>query len=163
MKPGTEKRTDYEYERNGVCNVFIANEPLAGKRFIEIRERKTRKDWAEFIKWITDEKYPAVKKITLVMDNLKTHTTGALYERYSPEEAKRLCDKFEFVYTPKHGSWLNMAEIELRILTGQCFKRRLDSVETMTKEVKAWEMHRNNKISKISWRFTTKDARIKKC
>jgi len=161
MKPGTEKRIDYEYERCGVCNVFLASEPLAGKRIIEIRVRKTRRDWAEFIKKIADEIYPNVKKITLVMDNLKTHTTGALYERYSPVEAKRLCNKFEFVYTPKHGSWLNMAEIELRVLSGQCLNRRLDTIEEMKKEVKAWEKQRNNKNSKISWHFTTKDARIK--
>jgi hypothetical protein len=161
MKPGTEKRIDYEYERCGVCNVFLASEPLAGKRFIEIRERKTRKDWAEFIKRIADEVYPDATKITLVMDNLKTHTTGAFYERYSPEEAKRLCNKFEFVYTPKHGSWLNMAEIELSVLSGQCLKRRLGSIDEMTKEVKAWQKYRNNKNSKISWQFTTKDARIK--
>jgi transposase len=161
IRPGMEKRIDYEYERFGVCNVFLASEPLVGKRIIEIRLRKTRRDWAEFLKKVADEIYPNVKKITLVMDNLKTHTTGALYERYSPEEAKRLCDKFEFVYTPKHGSWLNMAEIELRVLSGQCLNRRLGTIEEMTKEVKAWETKRNNKNSKISWQFTTKDARTK--
>lgn len=161
IKPGSERRIDYEYERCGVCNVFLVSEPLIGKRYVEIRIRKTRKDWAEFIKTIADELYPNAKKITLVMDNLKTHTTGALYERYSPEEAKRLSNRFELVYTPKHGSWLNMAEIELRVLSGQCLSRRLGSIEEMRKEVKAWERQRNNKDSKISWQFTTKDARIK--
>lgn len=161
MKPGTEKRIDYEYERCGVYNVFLASEPLKGKRFVEIKLTKTRRDWAEFIKKLSDEIYPNAKKITLVMDNLKTHTTGALYERYEPEEAKRICNRFEFVYTPKHGSWLNMAEIELRVLSGQCLKRRLGTIEEVTKEVKAWEKQRNNKDSKISWQFTTKEARIK--
>lgn len=161
MKPGTEKRIDYEYERRGVYNVFLASEPLKGKRFVEIKLTKTRRDWAEFIKKLSDEIYPNAKKITLVMDNLKTHTTGALYERYEPEEAKRICNRFEFVYTPKHGSWLNMAEIELRVLTGQCLNRRLGTIEEVTKQVKAWEKQRNNKDSKISWQFTTKEARIK--
>jgi len=120
IRPGREKRTDYEYERCGVCNIFMANEPLRGKRVVKITERKTRIDWAEFIKQIADDKYPKASKITLVMDNYNTHTAGSLYETYPPWEAKRICDRFEFIYTPKHGSWLNMAEIELNVLNGQC-------------------------------------------
>ena len=159
MKDGC-KLIDYEYTRKGVCNIFMANEPLAGKRMVKITQQKTKLDWAEFIKDILD-KYPDAKKITLVMDNLNTHKPSSLYERYSPQEAKRIWDRFEFVYTPKHGSWLNMAEIELNVLNGQCLNRRIDNVETVIKEVTAWENFRNNKNAKINWRFTTKDSRIK--
>lgn len=158
---GREARVDYEYFRCGVCNIFIATEPLRGKRGVKLTERKTRKDWAEFIKEIADEMYPKAKKITLVMDNYNTHSAGSLYERYSPEEAKRISDKFEFIYTPKHGSWLNMAEIELHVLSGQCLKRRIDNYKTLKAEINAWQNNRNSKNSKINWRFTTKDARIK--
>ena len=159
MKGGC-KLIDYEYARKGVCNVFMANEPLAGKRMVKITKRKTKKDWAEFIKEISEE-YPGAKKITLVMDNLNTHKPASLYERFSPEEAKEIWDRFEFVFTPKHGSWLNMAEIELNVLNGQCLNRRIDNMETVIKEVEAWQKHRNNKDAKINWRFTTKDSRIK--
>ena len=151
---------DYEYSRKGVCNIFIANEPLAGKRIVKVTKRKTKVDWAEFIKNI-DDHYPKAKRITLVMDNLNTHKPGSLYERFSPIEAKRIWDRFEFVFTPKHGSWLNMAEIELNVLNGQCLNRRIDNIETIINEVDAWQNHRNNKNSKINWRFTTKDSRIK--
>jgi transposase len=161
MQQGRERRVDYEYERCGVCNIFIANEPLRGKRLVKITERKARKDWAEFIKQIADEMYPKAKKITLVMDNYTTHTAGSLYETYSPQEAKRIWDKFEFVYTPKHGSWLNMAEIELHVLMGQCLNRHIDNYKTLKREVTAWQNNRNNKNSKINWQFTTKNARIK--
>ncbi len=154
------KLMDYEYSRKGVCNIFIANEPLAGKRIVKVTKRKTKVDWAEFIKDI-DDHYPKAKRITLVMDNLNTHKPGSLYERFSPIEAKRIWDRFEFVFTPKHGSWLNMAEIELNVLNGQCLNRRIDNIETITNEVDAWQNHRNNKNSKINWRFTTKDSRIK--
>jgi transposase len=160
MKPGAEKKEDYEYSRCGVCNIFMVNEPLKGKRHVKITEFKTKKEWAEFIKEISDLHYPKAKKITLVMDNYGTHTPGALYEIYTPKEAKRIWDRFEFVYTPKHGSWLNMAEIELNVLTGQCLNRRIDNMEEIKREVKAWENHRNNKDCKIEWRFTSKDARI---
>ena len=118
LKDGT-KLVDYEYSRKGVCNIFIANEPLAGKRIVKITKRKTKKDWAIFIKDIAIQ-YPDAKKITLVMDNLNTHKAGSLYEAFEPEEAKSLLDRFDFVFTPKHGSWLNMAEIELNVLNGQC-------------------------------------------
>jgi transposase len=139
----------------------MANEPLKGRRYVEITEQKTKVDWAKFIKKVADEMYPQASKITLVMDNFKTHSIGAFYEAFQPEEAKRLVDKFEFVFTPKHGSWLNMAEIELRVLNGQCLKRHIHSIEVMKKEVKAWQEYRNNQNAKIDWQFTTKEARIK--
>jgi hypothetical protein len=161
MKPGQEARVDYEYVRHGVVNIFMANEPLKGKRFVEVTEFKTKKDWATFIKGIADEQYPTAKKITLVMDNFKTHTASAFYETFEPEEAKRLWDRFEFIYTPKHGSWLNMAEIELHVLNGQCLNRHIPTMEKINQEVEAWTMHRNNQVHKINWQFTNKDARIK--
>lgn len=161
MKPGRVKKEDYEYERCGTCNIFMVNEPLKGKRYVEITERKTKKDWAIFVNKIANELYPDADKITLVMDNLNTHGTGALYEVFSPDEAKRLCDRFEFVYTPKHASWLNMAEIELNVLQSQCLSRKIDNIETVKKEVKAWYGVRNNMNAKINWQFKTKDARIK--
>lgn len=161
MSKGRETKVDYEYSRCGVCNIFIANEPLKGKRLVKVTDRKTKIDWAEFIKHISDEMYPEANKITLIMDNYSTHTTGSLYQSYSPQEAKRLCDRFEFVYTPKHGSWLNMAEIELNVLFGQCLSRHIDDIEIMKKEIDAWQNNRNNQNSKINWQFTTKDARIK--
>jgi len=128
MRPGQEARVDYEYIRHGVINIFMANEPLKGKRFVEITEFKTKKEWASFIKQIADKEYPKAKKITLVMDNFKTHTASAFYETFEPKEAKRLWDRFEFVYTPKHGSWLNMAEIELHVLNGQCLNRHISDI-----------------------------------
>ena len=161
MRKGQAARIDYEYERCGVCNIFMANEPLMGKRLVKVTERKTRKDWAEFVKQISDEMYPRAKKITLVMDNLSTHSAGSFYEAFPPKEAKRLYDRFDFVYTPKHGSWLNMAEIELNVLSGQCLKRHIGSIKIMQKEINAWQKRRNNKNVKINWQFSTKDARIK--
>lgn len=154
------KIIDYEYSRKGVCNIFIANEPIVGKRIVKVTERKTKTDWAEFIKDISDE-YPNAEKITLVMDNLNTHKAASLYEKFTPEEAKQIWDRFEFIYTPKHGSWLNMAEIELNVLSKQCLNRRIDNIDTLKEEVEAWQNHRNNKNSKINWQFTSKDARIK--
>jgi hypothetical protein len=139
----------------------MVNEPLVGKRHVKVTERKTKLDWAAFIREIADEQYPKATKITLVMDNLATHKPSALYEAFSPAEAKRIWDRFEFVYTPKHGSWLNMAEIELNVLTKQCLNRRIDNMETIKDEVQAWQAHRNGKKAAINWRFTTKDARIK--
>lgn len=158
--PGRVARHDYEYRRCGVCNIFLACEPLAGKRMVRVTERKTKQDWACFLEEIAD-RYESAKKITLVMDNLNTHEPGALYETFKPERAKELWDRFEFVYTPKHGSWLNMAEIELNVLTGQCLKRRIDNIEVVRKEVRAWQKVRNNKDAKVKWQFATKDARIK--
>jgi transposase len=161
MSPGFEKKYDYEYARCGVCNVFMVNEPLAGKRYVKVTDQKTKNDWAILIREIADNLYVDAEIITLVMDNLATHTAAALYETFEPVEAKRIWDRFEFVYTPKHGSWLNMAEIELNVLTKQCLSRRIDNKKTIMNEVKAWQNHRNNKDAKINWQFTTKDARIK--
>lgn len=161
IKPGCEAKQDFEYERCGVANIFMANEPLAGKRYVKVTERKTKTDWAVFIKEIADQYYPAAKKIRLVMDNLSTHKPAALYETFSPQEAKRVWDRFEFIYTPKHGSWLNMAEIELNVLMGQCLNRRIDNMEVMQQEAKAWQQYRNNKEATINWQFTNDKARIK--
>jgi hypothetical protein len=161
MKPGYEARVDYEYIRHGVVNIFMANEPLRGKRFTEVTELKTKKEWAVFVKKIADEWYPKAKKITLVMDNFKTHAASAFYETFEPAEAKRLWDRFEFVYTPKHGSWLNMAEVELHVLNAQCLNRHIATMNKIKEEVEAWQSNRNNKNSKINWQFTNKDARIK--
>jgi DDE superfamily endonuclease len=161
MLPGQPAREDFEYERCGVANIFLASEPLKGKRYVEVTKRKTKADWAVFIKQIADEWYKEATKITLVMDNLATHKAAALYEVYPPEEAKRIWDRFEFVYTPKHGSWLNMAEIELNVLMGQCLNRRIDNIETMQVEVKAWQQHRNNREATINWQFTNDKARVK--
>jgi len=158
--PGNVARHDYEYKRCGVCNIFMASEPLAGKRIVKITERKTKNDWAYFLEDIAAS-YHGADKITLVMDNLNTHTPGAFYETFNPDKAKSLWDKFEFIYTPKHGSWLNMAEIELNVFLGQCLNRRIDNVEKVMHEAAAWQSHRNNKNAKVNWQFTTDDARIK--
>jgi len=158
--PGRPAREDYEYERCGVCNVFMANEPLAGRRITKVTERKTRVDWAHFLQDIAGS-YPDAQRITLVMDNLNTHSAASLYEAFEPEQAKALWDRFEFVYTPKHGSWLNMAEIELNVMVGQCLNRRIDSIDTVRTEVAAWQIRRDNLKAKIDWQFTTADARIK--
>jgi len=158
--PGKPARYDYEYKRCGMCNIFLACEPLAGKRMLKINERKTKRDWAYFLEEIAAQ-YENTDKITLVMDNLNTHIPGSLYEAFPPAKAKALWDRFEFVYTPKHGSWLNMAEIELNVLKSQCLKRRMDNIEVVRKEVIAWQNFRNNKKAKINWQFTTEDARVK--
>ena len=158
--PGQPMKHDYEYKRNGTCNIFLSCEPLAGKRMVAVTESKKKQDWAHFVEKIA-EQYKDAEKITLVMDNLNTHTPGSLYETFSPEKAKAIWDKFEFVYTPKHGSWLNMAEIELNVLSGQCLKRRIEDIDTVRKEVDAWQKARNNKKAKVNWQFTTDNARIK--
>jgi hypothetical protein len=158
--PGRPARVDYEYERCGVCNIFMASEPLAGKRIVDVTERKTKQDWAYFVEDIA-ESYKGARKITLVMDNFSTHSPGSLYEAFPPHKAKMLWDRFEFVYTPKHGSWLNMAEIELNVLIGQCLCGRIDNIEKIRQQVDAWLNHRNNLKAKINWRFTTNKARIK--
>jgi hypothetical protein len=160
-KPGSDAKEDYEYARCGVAQIFMANEPLKGKRYVKVLQSKTKKQWAQFIKEISDKYYPKAEKIRLVMDNLNTHKPSALYETFTPEEAKRIWDRFEFIYTPKHGSWLNMAEIELNVLMGQCLKRRIDNMTTIREETEAWQENRNNKKAKINWQFTTKNARIK--
>ena len=158
--PGKAVRHDYEYKRCGVCNIFMACEPLAGKRIVKITERKTKQDWSLFLEEIASH-YQEAEKITLVMDNYNTHTPGALYETFPPDQAKKLWDRFEFLYTPKHGSWLNMAEIELNVLIGQCLNRRIDDMEVVRTESSAWQELRNNKGAKVNWQFTTENARIK--
>jgi len=158
--PGRSAKYDYEYKRCGVSNIFLACEPLAGKRMIKITDRRTALDWAGFIEDIAVQ-YEKAEKITLVMDNLNTHNAGSFYEKFPPEKAKALWDRFEFVYTPKHGSWLNIAEIELNVIWGQCLKRRIDDIETVRKEAEAWQDTRNNKNAKVNWQFTTEDARVK--
>ena len=158
--PGRPERHDYEYQRCGVFNVFMANEPLAGARLAKVTQRKTKSDWAQFIRELAAQ-YPKAKKITLVMDNLNTHKPGSLYEAFSPPEAKDLWDRFEFVYTPKHGSWLNMAEIELNVLIRQCLSAHMESLSKAKEAVMAWQAHRNNRNAKVNWQFTTEDARVK--
>ncbi len=158
--PGHPERHDYEYERCGVYNIFLACEPLAGKRFVKATERKTKLDWAQFLRELASH-YPDAEKVTLVMDNLNTHKPGSLYEALPPVEAKRLWDRFEFVYTPKHGSWLNMAEIELNVLIRQCLGGRMETLDQVETAVAAWQNHRNNRNAKIDWQFTTEDARVK--
>lgn len=160
-KPGIEAKEDYEYARKGVANIFMVNEPLKGKRYVRVLKSKTKKDWAKVIREIADKHYPKAEKIRLVMDNLNTHKPSALYETFPPQEAKRIWDRFEFIYTPKHGSWLNMAEIELNVLMGQCLNRRIDNITTVKNEVSAWQRSRNNKKAKINWQFKAEDARIK--
>lgn len=157
---GAAERVDYEYERCGVCNVFMAVEPLAGKRLVEITERKTKADWALFLEEISGN-YERAERITLIMDNFSTHGPGALYETFAPPVAKALWDRFEFIYTPKHGSWLNMAEIELHVLIRQCLNRRIGDISAMRAEVMAWQNDRNNAQSQIDWQFTAESARIK--
>jgi hypothetical protein len=159
-EPGKPVKYDYEYKRYGVCNIFMSCEPLAGKRHVKVTEKKTKKDWAHFLEDIAGH-YSDAARITLVMDNLNTHTPGSLYETFQPAKAKQLWDRFEFIFTPKHGSWLNMAEIELNVLTGQCLDRRIDNIDEVRREVDAWQLHRNNKESKVNWHFTADDARIK--
>ncbi len=161
MKPGRPERRDYEYERGGVVNLFMFSEPLQGKRWVDVTERRAKVDWAEQIKELVDVRYREAERVVLVMDNLNTHTPASLYEAFPPQEAKRLADKLEVHYTPKHGSWLNMAEIELSVLSRQCLDRRVPDFETLEAEVDAWQEWRNSEGLKIDWRFTTEDARIK--
>ena len=161
MQPGKPERQDYEYERGGVANLFLFCEPLVGRRWVDVTEQRTKVDWAHQIKELVDERYPEAERIVLVMDNLNTHTPASLYEAFPPAEAKRLADKLEIHYTPKHGSWLNMAEIELSVLSRQCLDRRVPDFETLETEVYAWQERRNAKDGKVDWRFTTEDARIK--
>jgi len=159
--PGQVARMDDEYVRNGVAEIFMEVEPLSGKRHVAITERRTRKDWARQIKEMLDERYPDAVKVRLVMDNLNTHSITSLYEAFEPKEARRLAERLDIHHTPKHGSWLNMAEIELSALKGQCLGRRIGGMDEMKAEVAAWEQDRNNNSKKINWQFTTSDARIK--
>ena len=159
--PGRPARVDYEYERNGVCALFMLNEPLRGWREVVVADQRTAVDFAHVVQHLVDVHYPEADKILLVMDNLNTHTPGSLYEAFDPVEARRLTDKLEVHYTPKHASWLNMAETELAVLTTQCLDRRIPDKVTLTDEVTAWMHDRNVEQCTIDWRFTTPDARIK--
>ena len=161
LEPGQPIRQDYEYERHGVCNLFLAFEPLRGWRKVRVTDRRTRQDFAEQLRVLADEDYPEAESIVLVLDNLNTHGPASLYERFAPEEAHRLAAKFEWHYTPEHGSWLNVAECELSVLGGQCLKRRIADKKTLIHQVAAWEERRNRHYAKVDWQFTTADARIK--
>jgi hypothetical protein len=160
-KPGQVAKYDNEYERMGTANVFMAVEPLAGKRTVQVTDRRTRVDWAGFIRMLLVTMYPEVAKVVLVMDNLNTHSIASLYEAFDPQTARSLAERLEIHHTPKHGSWLNMAETELSVLSRQCLDRRIDSKQKMEKEIADWEQNRNEACTRINWRFTTADARIK--
>jgi hypothetical protein len=161
LQPGKVQRQDAEYERKGTCNLFIFFEPLRGWRRVWVTDQRRKVEWADCVKQMLEVHYPQARKIALVCDNLNTHTGGALYEAFPPAEAKGLCDRLDFHPTPKHGSWLNMAETELSVLSGQCLDRRMDSKEFVISEVAAWEGARNGSEAKVRWRFTTEQARIK--
>ena len=160
-EPGIPARYDYEYERNGVCNLFMFYEPFGGKRYVSVTDRRAKVDWAMEIKELLDKHYPNAKKVVLVMDNLNTHNGGSLYEAFQPDKARRLLERLEMHYTPKHGSWLNIAEIELRVLTGQCLNRRIPDKQKLELEVAQWQNDRNFLQAKVDWRFSNDDARIK--
>jgi hypothetical protein len=161
MQAGRPARYDNEYERHGIINLFVAVEPLAGKRVIQVSKRRTKKEWAYFMREMIDGQYPQAEKIVLVMDNLNTHSPSSFYEVFDPQEARRLTEKLEIHYTPKHGSWLNMAEIELSVLARQCLAGRIASLEQAQQRVDAWQQQRDHAQATIDWRFTTADARIK--
>lgn len=160
MEPGRVQRQDYHYKRNGTCCVMIAFEPLAGKRIVDVKERKTKKDYAKFMRKV-EQAYPKAEKIILVQDNLNTHNPSSFYETFSPKSAFGLSQRFQMVYTPKKASWLNMAEIELSALSKQCLDRRIGDIKTLTKEVSAWVGPRNRQKATVSWQFTKNDARDK--
>jgi len=160
-RPGSVAKTDHEYARHGTAALFMVCEPLAGRRYVRVRSRRTAADWAHVIKELVDERYPTAEKIVLVMDNLNTHSVASLYEAFPPTEARRLAKKLEIHYTPKHGSWLNMAELELSVLARQCLDDRMADQPTLARATAAWERARNRHQRAINWRFTTKDARIK--
>lgn len=161
MRPGDNRKVDSEYVRHGTCSIFAFVEPLGGKHHVSVREHRTAVDWAEEIKYLVDVLYPDVDKIILVMDNLNTHKPASLYKRFKPEEARRITKKLEIHYTPKHGSWLDIAEIELNVMTRQCLNRRIDNIEFLRKELAAWEMERNETKANVNWQFRTKEARVK--
>jgi len=161
LEPGQPARYDYEYQRNGVCNLFLFCEPLVGWRHIEVTERRTQHDWAWAMKTLVDDYYPAADRLRVVLDNLNTHVPASLYATFPAAEAHRLLRRLEFHYTPKHGSWLNMAELEFSVLSRQCLDRRIGTQATLVREVVAWEARRNADPTPVNWRFTTRDARIK--
>ena len=160
-RPGAAMAYDYEYQRNGVSNLFMLFAPLEGWRRVEVTERRTKVDWARVVRKLVDEDYADRERIVLVMDNLNTHHRSSLYEEFEPAEARRIAERLEIHYTPKHGSWLNMAEIELGVLAGQCLDRRIPSQEVLTQETGTWQERRNREAIRVDWRFTTQDARIK--
>jgi len=160
-KPPYQERYDYQYQRNGVANLFMFFEPLTGWRHVAVTHQRTAVDYAHQMKYLVDECYPEAEKIRVIQDQLNTHLKASLYKAFEPQEAKRIADQLEFHYTPKHGSWLNMAEIELSVLNGQCLNRRLGEFETLKAEIAAWEEQRNEQSRSVDWRFTTEDARIK--
>ena len=161
VRPGDAAKEDCEYERHGVANLFVAVEPLAGKRLVEVTDRRTAVDFARFLKRLLDEVYADAERVVLVSDNLNTHTPASLYEAFAPEEARRLAGRIEWHYTPKHGSWLNVAECELSVLARQCLDRRIPDRATLEREVAAWQARRNAQVVRIDWQFTTTDARVK--
>ena len=160
-KPGRPERYDYEYQRNGTRNLFVFFEPLKGWRHVRVTERRTKVDFAHCMRYLVDELFPTADKIVLVLDNLNTHTPASLYEAFEPAEAKRIWDRLEFHCTPKHGSWLNMVEIEIGVLSGQCLADRIPDEDTLCHEIVAWETRRNAERATINWQFTTLDARNK--
>ena len=161
VRPGSPAKQDSEYERGGMANLFMAFEPLAGWRHVEVTERKASVDFAWFLRGLSEDRYATAERIVLVCDNLSTHSPAALYEAFEPVEARRLAERFEWHYTPKHGSWLNVAEMELSVVARQCLDRRIPNLETLRREVAAWEAARNAAVVKVEWQFTTADARIK--
>jgi hypothetical protein len=161
MRPGREKREDYEYERNGVANLFMLFAPLEGWRRVEVADRRAAVDYARVLKYLSDTRFPDAEKILLVQDNLNTHAPASLYAAFPPAEARRLVERFEWHYTPKHGSWLDMAESELGVLASQCLHRRIPDKETLTREIAAWTDNRNKHHASADWQFTTADARVK--
>ena len=161
MRPGDDKKIDSEYVRNGTCSIFAFVEPLGGRHHVSVREHRTALDWAEEIKYLVDVMYPDKEKIVLVMDNLNTHKPASLYKAYPPAEARRILKRLEIHYTPKHGSWLDIAEIELNVMTRQCLSRRVETIDLLRTELSAWENERNNNEASVNWQFTTKDARVK--
>ena len=161
LAPGRPARLDYEYTRNGVANIFMFNEPLTGWRWAQVTDRRTRTDWADVIRELLDVRDPHAAKVVLVMDNLNTHTIGSLYEAFEPTEARRLAERLEIHYTPKHGSWLNIAETELSVLAMQCLDRRIPTQGDLEREVQAWQDDRNQATKGVDWHFSTNDARIK--
>lgn len=161
MRPGDDKKVDSEYSRNGTCSIFAFIEPLGGMHHVSVREHRTAKDWAEEIKYLSDVMYPSAEKIILVMDNLNTHAPSSLYKAFTTEKARRILKRLEIHYTPKHGSWLNIAEIELNVMTRQCLSRRISSIEHLQRELSVWENERNSNQAGVNWQFKTKDARIK--
>ena len=160
-QPGQPERFDYEYVRNGTANLFMISEPLVGWRHVMVTERRTAKDFAEVVRWLAEDVYPEAERVVLVMDNLNTHKLASLYEAFEPEQARRIAERIEVHHTPKHGSWLNVAEIELSVLSRQCLDRRIESVDELREELEPWYEERNDRAVGVKWRFTTADARIK--